>query len=517
MDLENGVVRPRCFADQVELTETATSDAARTAAGYKKTGDLITLPYTEKEVISNLSATTTVNINPFAVFTYYGNMKLTPELDEWKDTKTSPDLVVNNDLLYNNIKDIPNPAHKIGSTWNEWQNNWTGAFKEKTTRGNTTTTKKGRTGTATRTGIKRELSSQVVNQSFGERLVDLSYIPYIRSKTISFTITGLKPLTNHYAFFEEVGIDSYITPTGGSLGAQLISDANGSLSGTFAIPDPSVSGNPKWRCGERLFKVSDSQTSDATSEFNQSFASAKYRAQGLLVTEQETVYATRVPDVVGTKILQHKSIRKVTSTSTHTIRPTSPRSDRGGGGGQGGGGGGHRNPPSNGNRPGHHPGGGGYQGGSGGSSGCFLAGTLVQMANGTQKPIEQIDIGDNVLVGGSIFATGKFLINNLFDYNGIKVSGSHMVKENGTWMRVSDSKQAKSLGDDKHIVYIFGSENRRLKINDILFTDYFELTEQEKLLSSKDSYFENWKEEASKIDKIEAERNVKFMNEQYGA
>jgi len=328
----------------------------------------------------------------------------------------------------------------------------------------------------------------------------------------------LKPLTNHYAFFEEVSVDSYITPTGGSLGNQLISDANGSLSGTFAIPDPSVSGNPRWRCGEKLFKVSDSQTSDATSEFNQSFASAKYRAQGLLVTEQETVYATRVPDVVGTKILQHKSIKKVTSTSTHTIRPTSPKDDRGGGGGQGGSGGGHRNPPGRPKSrpgPGHHPGGGGYQGGSGGG-GCFLVGTLVQMANGTQKPIEQIDIGDNVLVGGFIFATGKFLINNLFDYKGIKVSGSHMVQEDGRWMRVSDSKQAKSLGDGKHIVYIFGSENRRLKINDILFTDYFEVTEQEKLLLSKDSYFENWQEEVSKIAKIEAERNVKIMNQQYG-
>ena len=531
MDLENGVVRPRCFADQIQLIETATSDAARTSAGYQKTGDLITLPYEETEVISNLSATTTVNLNPFAVFTYYGNIKLTPEIDEWKDIKTSPDLVVNNDLLYNNIKDIPNPAHRLGSNWNEWQNNWTGSFKEKTTRGNTTTITQGRTGTATRTGLKNELSSKVVNQSFGERLVDLSYIPFIRSKTISFTISGLKPLTNHYAFFEEVSVDSYITPTGGSLGDQLISDANGNLSGTFSIPTPidprtvrlapGASLPPRWRCGERLFKVSDSQTSDATSEFNQSFASAKYRAQGLLVTEQETIYATRVPDVVGTKLLEHKSIKKITSTSTHTTRPTSPKDDRGGGGGQGGSGGGHRNPPSKPKSrpgPGHHPGGGGYQGGSGGGGGgCFLAGTLVQMANGTQKPIEQIDIGDNVLVGGFIFATGKFLINNLFDYNGIKVSGSHMVKENGTWMRVSDSKQAKSLGDDEHIVYIFGSENRRLVINDILFTDYFEVTEQEKLLLSKDSYFENWKEEASKIDKIEAERNIKFMNEQYGA
>jgi hypothetical protein len=87
MDLENGVVRPRCTTDQISLTETATTDTARSTAGYKKTGDLITLPYTEVELVSNLSATTTVNINPFNVFRYVGNMVLTPEIDEWKDTK----------------------------------------------------------------------------------------------------------------------------------------------------------------------------------------------------------------------------------------------------------------------------------------------------------------------------------------------------------------------------------------------------------------------------------------------
>ena len=125
---------------------------------------------------------------------------------------------------------------------------------------------------------------------------------------------------------------------------------------------------------------------------------------------------------------------------------------------------------------------------------------------------EQIEIGDDVSVGGFVFATGKFLINTLYEYKGIKVTGTHMVQEDGRWMRVKDSKFAKSLGSDEHIVYIFGSENRRLLINDILFTDYFELSEQEKLLEKSDNYFENWREDAF----LEAERNVKIMNQKYG-
>ena len=74
-----------------------------------------------------------------------------------------------------------------------------------------------------------------------------------------------------------------------------------------------------------------------------------------------------------------------------------------------------------------------------------------------------------------MFATGKFLIDDLFEYKGIKVSGTHMVKEDGTWTRVADSKHGKSLGDDEHIVYVFGSELRRIIINGIEFTDYFEI------------------------------------------
>ena len=95
----------------------------------------------------------------------------------------------------------------------------------------------------------------------------------------------------------------------------------------------------------------------------------------------------------------------------------------------------------------------GASGGSGGG-GCFIAGTMITMHDGSLKPVEQVDIGDTVSVGGKVFATGKFLIDNLYDYNGIQVSGTHMVKEDGAWTRVEDSRIGKSLGDDEAIVYL---------------------------------------------------------------
>jgi len=135
-----------------------------------------------------------------------------------------------------------------------------------------------------------------------------------------------------------------------------------------------------------------------------------------------------------------------------------------------------------------------------GGSGCFIKGTLVTMADGSKKPIEKVDLGDIVAEGGKVFAAGRFLNTELYDYKGIKVSGSHMVNEDDVWMRVRDTKHGISLGDDLNTVYVFGSENRRILINDILFTDYFEVSEQNKLMDNSEDFFDNWKDYGNDVD-----------------
>jgi hypothetical protein len=130
------------------------------------------------------------------------------------------------------------------------------------------------------------------------------------------------------------------------------------------------------------------------------------------------------------------------------------------------------------------------------------------MANGSKKSIEKVNLGDHVAEGGKVFAVGRFLNTELYDYKGIKVSGSHMVNEDDTWMRVRDTKHGKSLGNDENTVYVFGSENRRILINGILFTDYFETTEQEKLINDEKNFFNNWKTYENKID----QDNINILN-----
>jgi len=147
-------------------------------------------------------------------------------------------------------------------------------------------------------------------------------------------------------------------------------------------------------------------------------------------------------------------------------------------------------------------------GGGSGGGGCFIAGTMISMHDGSLKPVEQVDIGDTVSVGGKVFATGKFLIDNLYDYNGIQVSGTHMVKEDGAWTRVEDSRLGVSLGDDEAIVYVFGNENRRIMINNTEFTDYFELSEQQELTNHGEQFFSNWQDHDRQIH----DKNVNILN-----
>ena len=140
---------------------------------------------------------------------------------------------------------------------------------------------------------------------------------------------------------------------------------------------------------------------------------------------------------------------------------------------------------------------------------CFLAGTLITMIDETKKPIEEIELMDKVAVGGYVGGIGKFLTDELYDYNGVKVSGSHLVNENNKWMHVKDSKNGKPLGNNTHIVYVLGTEHRKLLIENILFTDYLETKEQKMFIAKGSDYFFN---NHGNIGNQIAEENLKTLN-----
>ena len=103
MDFELGQVRPVHKSKAIDLVELATSDAVRAGAGYQKTGDLITLPYTEVKYTEQPFATRVERLTPFKVSKWQGDITLTPDSDTWFETEVLPDLIVNEEGDYDAV------------------------------------------------------------------------------------------------------------------------------------------------------------------------------------------------------------------------------------------------------------------------------------------------------------------------------------------------------------------------------------------------------------------------------
>ena len=121
-------------------------------------------------------------------------------------------------------------------------------------------------------------------------------------------------------------------------------------------------------------------------------------------------------------------------------------------------------------------------GGSGGFSGsnttgydegnfCFDPNTLVQMADGSEKKIKEIQLGDQTK-GGEVTGVFQFKASDeIHDYKGVTVAGSHYVKENGRFIMVQDSPISVKI-DKIPVVYSLDTTGRRIFIKDIEFADY---------------------------------------------
>ena len=107
---------------------------------------------------------------------------------------------------------------------------------------------------------------------------------------------------------------------------------------------------------------------------------------------------------------------------------------------------------------------------------CFDPMTPITMCNGTQKMISNIVIGDQLLGGGIVttFIKVKKGSSTMFDYKGVKVAGTHLVNEMGTWKRVDETILAKEIEYGGEWLYCLAVNNNTIWINNIQFADYFE-------------------------------------------
>ena len=173
----------------------------------QKTGDLITLKYTEvASELKNLQATQVENINPFNVIVFAGSVQLDPPSDNWVRT------------IY--IDD--HRTESTGNTWAEHQNlesdtttvdtdvdvtvtevepddsrDWIGNHIDTTTTKTTTTTNtKEVSFSNTLTGNNNEFDYVESVKVSG------TADPFMRSRNVAYDANGLKPLTKHYTYLD---------------------------------------------------------------------------------------------------------------------------------------------------------------------------------------------------------------------------------------------------------------------------------------------------------------------------
>ena len=312
-----------------------------------KTGDLVTLDYTEVTVIDQPLSTTYANINPFNVLRFVGSIVLEPSFDQWVDTEYLPEV---NKVVDIQLQDAEDKFETVGTQG-------AGGRGRFAVTGSTTTTVTNVVGSTTST--------------LGTNVVDIQYVPYIRENTVLGVSRLFKPKAKLYPFIENTSITSYIKPltvvtvqnhtgtlfddkqgvheslsfrtgsasgtetgtaktaiysqpttadstkrlltiyndagtiavgkyvvglTGGgsgvvtavttyTLGDDLVPDEYGNIGFEFQIPANT------FKTGERTIRLIDNSTNDT--EAQESIGETKYTAIGTLQTKQETILTTR--------------------------------------------------------------------------------------------------------------------------------------------------------------------------------------------------------------------------------
>jgi hypothetical protein len=352
MDFELGELRPAHRSKGISLIEAATTDAVRTSVGYQKTGDLITLPYTNVTVLSQTLATRLERVNPFLTATWIGQVSLTPSSDTWFETDVLPDLIVNVDGDYDAV--LARSRNNLGTVWNSWQTQWSGVVSSSTSeriisggaqggfsgqQGGPTmnpniritrTTNSVRTDSV-RTGVNTSVALRVDRESQGERVLSIAAIPTMRAVTIKFSGGGFKGNTRIYPFFNkrDVGVYCYpfadqtesgTEPAASTLvqGTGIVTDVLGNAKGRFHLPDPKVAGNPQFTTGDIEFKLTSSSTNGVVGSDTEpgTVGSAIFSASGLLETKQSTIIATRNAEVSRTAVNQTTSSTSTTTTES---------------------------------------------------------------------------------------------------------------------------------------------------------------------------------------------------------
>jgi len=263
IDVKNSEIRPRHYTTSLDLITgpVVNADSNRDLAfiqpegiNIKKTGDIITLNYTEVEWLKQTFATRTESITPYIISFWQATLELTPPSDTWVDTVLLQPKIINQEGNYAetvataviNLGFNPNTGF-APVAWNSWETNWIGeekitnttqrneasrrhigssetwrdgggwtwrndTFQTTVTTTEDTTQETITTGQESRGGSQTFISEQFDVTAQGEKLLSRDLVAFMRSRNVQLVCKRLKPLTRLYAFFDNIEVTQYCVP-----------------------------------------------------------------------------------------------------------------------------------------------------------------------------------------------------------------------------------------------------------------------------------------------------------------
>lgn len=340
IDFVRGELTPRTLENSIDLVfDSADGDNSNIVLK----GDNIMLSYTQEEYKFQNSFSRAIEVAPQALPKFVGRITLSPASDVWIDIERLPKKVITGDPR---ISQDPNDTTNWAGT------SWTGmkisdlskaqfgdiVYSGAGTTSSYTETRQDQSGedtydvtykvTTTSTPKFKLTGSTTETETIGKDVVRANInIPICRSRFISFKVTGLKPNTRHYFFFNMVAVNDWIYSAPGdgefvrmsNLGRNSpyldvgntfkdltefpstgvypgktsahFTNAAGEISGYFLLPSTDAINFPTGTLG---FEIADVDTHMAIRDNAFSKGFAEYTASGTLRQIQDEELTTKI-------------------------------------------------------------------------------------------------------------------------------------------------------------------------------------------------------------------------------
>ncbi len=114
---------------------------------------------------------------------------------------------------------------------------------------------------------------------------------------------------------------------------------------------------------------------------------------------------------------------------------------------------------------------------------CFDELTPILLQNGNKIYIKDIHVGDKLANGSYVTSKIKVTASNMKIYklNNIIVSETHLVKHNNQFIRIGQHPNAEEIIFNKPFLYCLNTSNKIIEINGFVFSDWDEITNNNKL------------------------------------